>query len=198
MTPPVTSTDGGSTSNSVLHSEPVADPPSIAKFRKFVSPKFERTERKQSRKALNYQAVRIQKVLFEKDENDKSEDSEDIEDDLLQPEPNLCSRVKKNDFVIAYIIFDFGTQKEYKKFYVGKLLKLGVGRKNSQIEADFLRRIPKLTDDDSLVGFSQSKLQDVWKIDADQILHNLKEPKFKRRGRYFFDISLIDEGISLQ
>ena len=92
------------------------------------------------------------------------------------------------DFIVAYIIFDFGTKKEAKKFYIGKILKIGVGRSKGQIKVDFLRKIPtkEKMSENEMIGFSYPRIRDCWNIDPDQIYENLRSPVVENRGRLFF------------
>jgi len=83
------------------------------------------------RKSFNYKAVRVQRSLFASDEeeSDTVDDPEPevAEPEVEEPEVNLFKSVKVNDFVVASVIFNFGTKKEMTKFYVGQVTKLRVG-----------------------------------------------------------------------
>lgn len=168
---------------------------SISTFRKFATPEIKKGQRKQTRKALNYKAVHIAKSLFVNEtENEcieRDETESDEQESEVEPEPEFCAAVKEDDYILAYIIFNFGTKKEMKKFYVGKVVKLKVGRKKNQIEAKFFRKIPSKDVNGTTVGFSEPPLKDVWKIDPDQIIQNLQQPASERRGRVFFEQSAI-------
>lgn len=173
---------------------------------------------KPTRKARNYKAVQIQRNLFQSDSKTKpksvnnnmsppaeseseSESTDEMTSPLLPdaesiplplPQPQYIP-VVKDDFVLTYIIYDFASKKKSKKFFVGKVLNLNVGRNKKQIEVDFLRRIPtKDKESDDVIGFSRPiSRQDVWKVDPDTILQNLGQSESERRGRYFFKSTTI-------
>lgn len=173
-------------------------------------------------KALNYKAVRIRKNLFASSPSSETEDDpEDMEQDnpedteletheqtlpsveegmslsLIGDQPAEtfnCEKLTlhKDDFLIAFVIFNFGTKKEVKKYYVGCVKKVGVGRQKKQIEVDFLRKVHlKENAEANVIGFSYPSIRDLWKIDYDQVVQILSTPQSERRGRYFFNINDI-------
>lgn len=152
-------------------------------------------------KAVNYKAVRLQKSLFQNEsassDGDSSDESEEFQSILPEesqedviPEVNLLPlKPKKGDFVIAFIIFNFGTKKEMKKYYVGRVEKMRVGRSKKQIEIDFLRRIPSVHEGDES-GFSFPNTRDVWKVDEENVEEVLPKPT-EKRGRFFFNVKTM-------
>ncbi len=147
--------------------------------------------KKPRKKALNYKAVRMNRDLFEV--------SDDVSDDILEcDEPDEVPtheaptpKIQENkSYVIAFLIFDFGTKKEVKKYYVGKVKKVNVGRNKKQIAIDFLRRVHR-KESTNVTGFSFPNIADPWKIGFDQIVQILPDPHSERRGRIFFENDTI-------
>lgn len=93
---------------------------------------------------------------------------------------------KKDKFVIAFIVYDFGTKKESKKFYTGRITKVGVDPQKNQIQDDFLHQIPKINSQEEFTGFAAYNIRFICNVDLGHILQHFKEPAFERRERYFF------------
>lgn len=106
---------------------------------------------------------------------------------MLKMIPN---NIEKGTFIIAVIIFEFGPNKETKKYYsyVEQVEKMNVGRLKNQIEVYFLRCIRTIQQEDvTMVEFSFPHIRDIMKIDAGHEIEVLEKP-LEMRERFFLNV----------
>lgn len=102
--------------------------------------------------------------------------------------------LKKDDYVVSKLIYNFGTRKEVEKFFVAQVEKLDVGRQNNQIKLKFLKKVIASKDDQIKTYFTFPSIPDTCSVSKDQISHPVNL-KYVKRGRYYFeefDMSNID------
>lgn len=92
--------------------------------------------------------------------------------------------IEKDDFVIASLIYNFGTRKEITKYFIGRVIAKNVGRGKNQIKVDMLRKAGRNEDTTS---FKYPQIRDIWCVDIDQITKKLQPIKERRNVYYFKD-----------
>ena len=192
---PIASSPLPSTSNDQSTSSPADSTTSSTQFSMLITPEMKNNgTRKRYRKSINYKAVRIQKRLFDHNNNeekgDKKAEKTIVKKKKIKAPPanhkvptvaNTTSRLlldsngivefQVNDYAIVFLIFHFGTTSEIKKFYVGKIQKIGVGKNRSQVRLNMMRKIPTDSRKDT-IGFCYPNIPDICNVDPLHIVQN--------------------------
>jgi hypothetical protein len=103
-------------------------------------------------------------------------------------EDEISPVARVGDFIIATLIYDFGTKKETEKKYVGRVESDKAGRYGNQYDVTFLKKVVGRVEDD--VGqfyFVFPNLPDKFFIGNDQIVAKLFLKSIKRGRHYFLD-----------
>lgn len=135
-------------------------------------------KRKKTAKNTSKKASEATKPSVSPDTPDTTTNEEDI-------------HVVENDFVTVFLVYNFGTAKETKKYFVAKVIQRNVGRNEDQIKVDLYRKGAVGPYDEKLIAFKPSQLRDQWNVSADQIVQKLPHPCKERRGTVFFLTSQI-------
>jgi len=93
---------------------------------------------------------------------------------------------KEGDFILAKLIYNFGTKKETEKIFLGQIDECKMGRYGSGFKVEFLRKARTLTlDGEGQYYFVSPALKDSFTIERDQIMEKIPNPPLLIRGKYY-------------
>lgn len=168
--------------------------------------KIKKKTTRKPRKAINSRDLELRRDFFgpsasneydqfaeEEEELEVMEASNKSEIDMpdeLDTEVDSSQRnYAKGDFIIAQLIYNFSTAKEFSKKFVGCITACHAGLQKNQLKVSFLRKQRAVSIDDNVTWyFTYPKVLDLWYFQKDQIVQKVVLTQCNRGKRIFSNI----------